>query len=159
MYACLLMDLNKINKNKNVMHLKKTKTKDGPDQRDKIIGARLRARRNLLKLSQTELGKAVGLTFQQIQKYEHGTNKISAGRIIDFSEVLNTPINFFFAGLSRIDEKTPKALIVSDIAQDSLDEDPLTNKETTALVRAYYAITDEKKRKNILNLIKSMADE
>lgn len=139
--------------------IKKIKTKDGPDQRDKVIGARLRARRNLLKLSQTELGKAVGLTFQQIQKYEHGTNKISAGRLIDFSEVLKTPINFFFAGLSKIDEKTPKTLAVSDVSQESLEEDPMTNKETTALVRAYYAIEDEKKRKNILNLIKSIADE
>lgn len=143
----------------NTVKKRRIKTKDGPDSRDKVIGARLRARRNLLKFSQTDLGRAVGLTFQQIQKYEHGTNKISAGRLIDFSEVLKTPINFFFAGLSTIDEKTPRALAVSDITQESLEEDPLVNKETTALVRAYYAIKDEKKRKTVLNLIKSMGDE
>jgi len=142
------------------MNQKRTKTKDGPDQRDKIIGARLRARRNLLKLSQTDLGKAVGLTFQQIQKYEYGTNKLSAGRIVDFSEVLNTPVNFFFAGLGRIDEKTPKTLANPDTSiQDNLEKDPLTNKETGALLRAYYAIDDVKKRKAILSLLKSMAEE
>ena len=64
------------------------KTKDSAGSRDKIFGLRLRQRRTFLGFSQQMLGDAVGMTFQQIQKYEHGTNKISASRLIDFSKVL-----------------------------------------------------------------------
>ncbi len=138
--------------------LKRRKTKEGPDDRDKVIGQRLRARRNFLGLSQEKIGKAVGLTFQQVQKYEHGSNKISAVRLVDFCDVLNVSINYFYAGLTDIGEKTPKLLNVSDNAQETLDGDPLARKETVELLKYYYQIEDEKLRKSVLKLVRQMAE-
>jgi len=138
--------------------LKRRKTKEGADERDKIIGMRLRARRNFLGLSQEKIGKAVGLTFQQVQKYEHGSNKISAIRLVDFCDVLNVPISYFYAGLADIGEKTPKLLAVSDNQQESLDADPMLRKETVELLKYYYQIEDEKLRKSVLKLVRQMAE-
>lgn len=132
------------------------KTKDKPDDRDVIIGARLRARRKLLKISQKELGNAVGITFQQIQKYERGTNKIGAVRLADFCTALQVPIAYFFGGLTDIGEKTPKTLMLSDNPQERLDDDPMLKKETIELVRAYYNIKDPKIRQNLIKLAQSM---
>lgn len=133
------------------------KTKESAGSRDKIFGMRLRQRRTFLGYSQQTLGDAVGMTFQQIQKYEHGTNKISAARLIDFSKVLNVPIAYFYAGLGDIGEKTPKGLIVSDTKQASLDEDPILKKESTQLLKFYYQIKDEQLRKTVQKLVRDMA--
>ncbi len=135
------------------------KTKESAGSRDKIFGLRLRQRRTFLGFSQQTLGEAVGMTFQQIQKYEHGTNKISAARLIDFSKVLNVPINYFYAGLGDIGEKTPKGLVVSDTAQTSLDEDPILKKESTQLLKYYYQIKDEALRKSVQKLVRQMAEQ
>lgn len=135
------------------------KTKDSAGGRDKVFGLRLRQRRTFLGLSQQVLGEAVGMTFQQIQKYEHGTNKMSASRLVDFSKVLSVPISYFFAGLTDIGEKTPKALMVSDVSQASLDEDPILRKESTQLLKYYYEIKDEDLRKSVQNLVRQMAEQ
>ena len=71
------------------------KTKIGPDDRDRVIGERLRAYRDINGLSQTELGEAIGVTFQQVQKYERGKNKVSVSRLIDICKILNTPPHEF----------------------------------------------------------------
>lgn len=133
------------------------KTKESAGSRDKIFGMRLRQRRTFLGYSQQTLGDAVGMTFQQIQKYEHGTNKISAARLIDFAKVLNVPVNYFYAGLGDIGEKTPKGLIVSDRSQASLEEDPILKKESTQLLKYYYQIKDEDLRKSVQKLVRQMA--
>lgn len=135
------------------------KTKDTAGTRDKVFGSRLRQRRNFLGMSQQSLGEAVGLTFQQVQKYEHGTNKISAARLIDFSEVLQVPVSYFFGGLTDIGEKTPRALIVSDTEQTSLQDDPILSKESAQLLKNYYRIEDAELRKSVLKLVKQMADQ
>lgn len=135
------------------------KTKDSAGSRDKIFGMRLRQRRTFLGYSQQMLGDAVGMTFQQIQKYEHGTNKISASRLIDFSRVLGVPVSYFFAGVGDIGEKTPKALMVSDVSQASLDEDPMLKKESVQLLKYYYEITDEEMRKSIQKIVRQMAEQ
>ncbi len=77
---------------------KKQVSRSGPI--DIHVGARVRLRRNLLGLSQTDLGKAVGVTFQQLQKYEKGTNRISPSRLFNLSRVLDVPISYFFEDLS-----------------------------------------------------------
>lgn len=135
------------------------KTKDSAGNRDKIFGMRLRQRRTFLGFSQQMLGEAVGMTFQQIQKYEHGTNKMSASRLVDFSKVLGVPVSYFYAGVGDIGEKTPKALMVSDNAQASLDEDPMLKKESTQLLKYYYEINDEEMRKSIQKLVRQMAEQ
>ncbi|MCB1537478.1 MAG: helix-turn-helix transcriptional regulator [Rhodospirillales bacterium] len=135
------------------------KTKESAGTRDKVFGSRLRQRRTFLGYSQQTLGEAVGMTFQQIQKYEHGTNKISAARLVDFSRVLNVPISYFYAGLGDIGEKTPRALAVSDVSQASLDDDPILKKESTQLLKYYYKIKDEALRKSVQKLVRQMAEQ
>ena len=135
------------------------KTKDSAGNRDKVFGMRLRQRRTFLGFSQQTLGDAVGMTFQQIQKYEHGTNKISASRLLDFSRVLEVPVNYFYAGLGEIGEKTPKSLMVSDISQASLDDDVMLKKESTQLLKYYYEIDDEDLRKSVQKLVRQMAEQ
>ncbi|MBU6235253.1 MAG: helix-turn-helix transcriptional regulator [Alphaproteobacteria bacterium] len=124
-----------------------------------MFGSRLRQRRMFLGLSQQQLGDSVGMTFQQIQKYEHGTNKMSAARLVDFSRVLGVPVSYFYAGVSDIGEKTPKALMVSDVSQASLDEDPMLKKESTQLLKYYYEIDDEELRKSVQKLVRQMAEQ
>ncbi|HEY8964476.1 MAG TPA: helix-turn-helix transcriptional regulator [Alphaproteobacteria bacterium] len=135
------------------------KTKDIAGSRDKVFGLRLRQRRNFLGMSQQMLGDAVGLTFQQVQKYEHGTNKISAARLIDFAAILKVPVSYFFGGLADIGEKTPRSLAVSDNDQNSLEDDPILKKESTQLLKNYYRIKDTELRKSVQKLVKQMADQ
>lgn len=144
---------------KDLMPKPVRKTKESAGSRDKVFGLRLRQRRTFLGFSQQTLGDAVGMTFQQIQKYEHGTNKISAARLIDFSKVLNVSINYFYAGLGDIGEKTPKGLVVSDNTQATLDEDPILKKESTQLLKYYYQIKDEGLRKSVQKLVRQMAEQ
>jgi len=135
------------------------KTKDSAGNRDKVFGSRLRQRRMFLGYSQQVLGESVGMTFQQIQKYEHGTNKISASRLVDFSRVLGVPVSYFYAGLGDIGEKTPKALMVSDVAQTPLEDDPILKKESTQLLKYYYEIKDEQLRKSVQKLVRQMSEQ
>jgi transcriptional regulator with XRE-family HTH domain len=135
----------------------KGKTKLKADDRDKIIGARLRSRRKLLGMSQRDLGDVIDITFQQIQKYENGKNKIGAARLMDFCNALKVPITFFYAGLGDIGEKTPSSMKISDNPQESLESDIMLKKETIDLVKSYYSIEDSKIRQNVMKTIQSMA--
>ena len=125
------------------------------------VGARLRLRRTLLGISQEKLGEAVGLTFQQIQKYERGANRVGASRLYEFSRVLDIPVSYFF---EEMNEKTvasrgrriaPNSL--SDQDQAELASNPLARRETLELVRAYYKIESPKVRKRIFELVKALA--
>lgn len=136
---------------------KPRKTKFKADERDKLIGARLRARRKLLGMSQRDLGEVIDITFQQIQKYENGRNKVGAARLVDFCEALKVPITYFFAGLGDIGEKTPELMKLSDNKQENLQDDIMMRKETIDLVKAYYAINDPKIRQNVMKTVQSMA--
>lgn len=131
------------------------KNKRSPDMKDKVIGSRIKAYRDIAGISQSELGAAVGVTFQQIQKYEHGTNKLSVGRLIEICSALKVSVNNFLKGIDAISsDEESMALSVSDNEQESLSPDPMTSKETTELLRVYYSVTDEKKRKSIVKFIK-----
>jgi len=128
---------------------------DTPHPIDAHVGGRLRARRALMGLSQEKLGEAVGLTFQQVQKYERGTNRISASRLWDMSKALGVEIAYFFEGL----ENRTGLTAVTGVAEDaeSFEGDPLSRKESIELIRAYYRITDVTLRKRILDLTRSIA--
>ena len=123
---------------------------------DTHVGSRLRQRRALLGMSQTDLGKAVGLTFQQVQKYERGFNRISSSRLFEFSKVLDVPVAHFFDGMDAsvgtIKRKPgrPKAV---DKSPDALN----TKRETLELVRAYYKIRSKSLRNKTLDLIQALA--
>lgn len=131
--------------------------KSEPNPIDIHVGHRLRARRTLLGLSQEKVGEAMGLTFQQVQKYERGANRIGASRLWDMSRILNCPISYFF---EEIDDKTdgasPRHANGSN-ASSSNDDDPLIQRETLELVRAYYAITNYQVRRRIYDLARSLA--
>jgi transcriptional regulator with XRE-family HTH domain len=114
-------------------------------------------RRTLLGLSQEKLGEAVGLTFQQIQKYERGANRIGASRLFEFSRILDVPVSFFFDDMSeRFKAAGAAAFGLADQPQPTLDPDPLTRRETLELVRAYYRIHDPQVRKRLFELTKSL---
>lgn len=134
--------------------------KGKPNPVDIHVGQRLRMRRSLLGLSQEKLSEAIGLTFQQVQKYERGTNRISASRLYQFSKILDVPVTYFFDNIAGNDKIAANKLRygLSDNEQDAFSgEDVLSNKETIELVRIYYSIKDPKVRKDLLNMIKSMA--
>jgi transcriptional regulator with XRE-family HTH domain len=129
-----------------------------PSPVDIHVGSRVRLRRTLLGLSQEKLGEAVGLTFQQIQKYERGANRIGASRLFEFSRILDVPVSFFFDDMSeRVAGADGSAAGgMADQPQPSLEPDPLTRRETLELVRAYYRIADPQIRKRLFELTKSL---
>ncbi len=133
---------------------------------DTHVGARIRLRRTLLGMSQERLGEALGLTFQQVQKYERGVNRVGASRLFDLSRVLDVPISFFFDDMSEASAQSAapgplagrRSLGFAD-QQDGLGDEMLHRRETLELVRAYYRILDPNQRKTVFALIKSMAPE
>ncbi len=138
----------------------KRKTKGTANTVDVHVGQRLRVRRSLLGLSQEKLADAIGLTFQQVQKYERGMNRISAGRLYQFSKILDVPVAYFFEQLGHSAENQNNMSIrgLSDSDQEGfLPADLMQSKETLDLIRAYYSITNEETRKNIYKFVKSMA--
>jgi transcriptional regulator with XRE-family HTH domain len=130
-----------------------------PSPIDVHVGSRIRLRRTLLGMSQERLGDQLGLTFQQVQKYERGVNRVGASRLFDLARVLDVPISFFFddmpdnlvggMGASR------RAAGLQE-GQDPFGEDAMTRRETLELVRAYYRISDPNQRKKVFDLIKAL---
>lgn len=135
--------------------------KDGrPSPIDVHVGTRIRLRRTLLAMSQERLGDALGLTFQQVQKYERGVNRVGASRLFDLSRVLDVPISFFFDDMPETvagpnSTASRRSVGFSD-AQDPFGDDTMSRRETLELVRAYYRIADPALRKKVFELIKSM---
>jgi transcriptional regulator with XRE-family HTH domain len=129
---------------------------------DVHVGARMRQRRTLLGMSQSKLGDAVGLTFQQIQKYERGSNRMGSSRLFEFAKVLDVPVSHFF------EEMPANALSgrpMSGRGRKSFSEagtpfeqgkDPLIKRETLELVRAYYKIREARVRKRIFEMVKAV---
>jgi transcriptional regulator with XRE-family HTH domain len=126
---------------------------------DRAVGGRVRQRRIMMGLSQTALADSVGLTFQQVQKYESGANRISASRLYEFGDVLNVPISYFFDGLSEDEgDQAPVAMPQPDaLLQDFRN---LVNKrETLEFIRAYYKIEDPEMRRQLVALVKRAASD
>lgn len=133
---------------------KQRKGKGGPNPIDVYVGSRVRLRRTLLGMSQGKLAETVDLTFQQIQKYEIGSNRIGASRLYQLSRVLDVPVSFFY------DEMPGNTWDMdSDIAEDlsePFQQDQLARRETLELVRAYYQISDPVVRRRMLGLAKAL---
>ncbi|MBT5767602.1 helix-turn-helix domain-containing protein [Emcibacteraceae bacterium] len=128
--------------------------KSSPDPVDIHVGARVRLRRTLLGMSQEKLGKALGLTFQQVQKYERGANRIGSSRLFQLSKILDVPVSFFFDEMTT--DTTQKADGMAEGNKQVFEVDKLSRRETLELVRAYYKITDPSVRKKIFEMVKAV---
>ncbi len=131
-----------------------------PNPVDIHVGARVRLRRTLLGMSQEKLGEAIGLTFQQVQKYERGTNRVSASRLYDLSGVLDVPVQFFFDEMANeVSDQAPRLRAgIEDAQTIEFEPEPMAKRETLELVRAYYRVKDPKVRKRIFELCKAMSN-
>lgn len=130
-----------------------------PHPIDIHVGARIRLRRQLLGMSQKALAEELGITFQQIQKFERGMNRIAAGRLHGAARALDVPISFFFDALpTALDGRAPppRGLLPAE-AWNEMENDTLHRRETLKLVRAYHTVPDPTLRKRILDLVRSLA--
>lgn len=129
---------------------------------DVHVGLRIRERRRSLNLTQRAVGNAIGLTFQQVQKYEYGSNRIGSSRLYEFAKVLDVPISYFF-------ERMPAEALngsarlrrngFGDVASPFADgKDPLTSRETRELVDAYYQIREVRLRRRVYELLRTAGD-
>jgi transcriptional regulator with XRE-family HTH domain len=120
-----------------------------PDPIDVYVGARVRARRLLIGMNQETLARELGLTFQQVQKYEGGTNRISASRLSQIADVLGVSIDYFYQGLE------PDGAMPSPPEQQA--QERMQRPETIELIRSYYAIPDPEARERFLQMVKTVA--
>jgi transcriptional regulator with XRE-family HTH domain len=136
---------------------------DAPNPVDIYVGQKLKARRNLIGITQEVLAESTGITFQQIQKYEKGRNRLSASRLFQFSRVLDVPVSYFFEGFFSTDAGIGLQGGFADNDHEAFEsevdasDDIMLQKETIDLVRTYYNVTDEKLRKDFLKMLKQMA--
>lgn len=128
--------------------------KKTPNPIDKHVGSRVRMRRMMLGMSQEKLGDSLGLTFQQVQKYEKGTNRIGASRLQQISGILQVPVSFFFEGAPRAEghhgglSEAPSPAYVSDF---------LATSDGLSLTKAFMRIKDAKLRRRIVDLVQQIA--
>ena len=128
--------------------------KKAPNPIDKHVGSRVRMRRMMLSMSQEKLGDALGLTFQQVQKYEKGTNRIGASRLQQISHILQVPVAFFFEGAPNLSgqpdgmKEAPSPAYVSDF---------LATSDGLALTKAFMRIKEQKLRRRIVDLVEEIA--
>ena len=123
-----------------------------PAPADQHIGARIRMRRSILNMSQEKLGELLGVTFQQVQKYEKGTNRVGGSRLAKAAEVLGVSPGFFFEGL-EVDSTTGEAAELSETAQF------LTTREGVRLTRAFVTISDPTVRQKVLGLVEALSGQ
>ena len=130
----------------------------GPDPVDLHVGAQVRARRVLLGLSQEKLAEGLGVTFQQVQKYERGSNRISASRLYSMTQILDVPITYFFEGVDDHKGANFRQMAASTGRESGQEfpEDMMRRKETLSLLRHYYSIQDGNLRQRFSELLKGV---
>ena len=127
---------------------------------DVHVGKRVRLRRTLLGMSQEQLGASLNITFQQVQKYERGANRISASRLWDISQILDVQISYFFDDMTDDTMRlSPRRVSRGENIDfdDNNAREPMARRETLELVRTYYSIESSKVRKRISEMVKSLA--
>jgi transcriptional regulator with XRE-family HTH domain len=127
--------------------------KKSPNPVDKHVGSRVRMRRLMLDMSQEKLGSALGLTFQQVQKYEKGTNRIGASRLQHISEILQVPVAFFFEGAPTLQQRGR----LPDVPSPAYVTDFLATSDGLALTKAFMRIKEPAMRRSIVTLVKLIA--
>ncbi|MFT5776786.1 helix-turn-helix domain-containing protein [Hyphomonas sp.] len=123
-----------------------------PSGIDRVVGQRVRWRRRELKLTQERLGELLNLTFQQVQKYEKGVNRVSAGRLFEIASVLGVPITYFYEGAEGFVEHENAQAI-----EDGKAHAPVMNSETLELIAAFQKIEDNSLRKSLLGTVRAAA--
>jgi transcriptional regulator with XRE-family HTH domain len=138
--------------------MRKPVAEEGPDPIDRHVGTRIRGRRVGLRVSQTKLGHSIGVTFQQIQKYESGTNRVGASNLFKIAKALGVEVSFFFEGVSR-DEAAivGPSLGFAEPPQQSFDINPMNSRESFELMHNYFRIPDPVVRKRLFQLIRILA--
>jgi len=125
---------------------------------DAAVGAQVRLRRILLGMSQEAVSQSLGLTFQQLQKYEHGTNRISGSRLYQLSLILHCPVSYFFETVDvEGGPEAAEAAVMGVAEADEVPSDLMKKRKTVELVRAFYAIGDAKQQNATLALLKALA--
>lgn len=131
-------------------------TKKAPNPIDKHVGSRVRMRRMMLAMSQEKLGDALGLTFQQVQKYEKGTNRIGASRLQQIANILQVPVSFFFEGVPDLGDVAARDGM-GEAPSPSYVSDFLATSDGLALTKAFMRIHDVKLRRRIVDLVEHIA--
>ncbi len=140
---------------------KKRIPKGTPNLIDKYVGSRVRARRVGLRLSQTNLGQAIGVTFQQIQKYENGSNRVGASNLYKIANALSVEVSFFFTAIPEDIAKAgliPRGKTMAEPPAAQFDHDPMSSRETIELMHNYFRIPDPLVRKRLFQFVKTLAD-
>ncbi len=130
-----------------------------PNPVDVHVGQRLRQRRVLVGLSQEKLARMVGITFQQVQKYERGANRIVASRLYQLAQVLDVPISYFFDDLNAQTANDVGTPSVASSDADVLGHDVMAERETLDLVRTYYSIDNEQIRRRAFDLLRALSKQ
>lgn len=130
-----------------------------PHPVDIHVGRRLRLKRTFLGLSQEAVGKQIGVTFQQIQKYERGINRMGASRLYDFSKALGVQVSYFFDGFGDYANDESAMMWAAEPNAPVFEHDTMNNRETLEVMRAYYRIKNPALRKRVVELIKAMSVE
>lgn len=130
-----------------------------PNPVDAHVGNRVRMRRMLLGMSQEKLGELLGLTFQQVQKYEKGVNRVGASRLYELSRVLSVPVQFFYEDVQDVNDGTDAAPGFGESASESYVVEFLSSREGLELNKSFVKITDPKLRRTVIDLVRSLAAE
>lgn len=132
---------------------------DGPDPIDRHVGTRIRGRRVGLRISQTKLGQAIGVTFQQIQKYESGTNRVGASNLFKIAKALGVDVSFFFEGVSDdvLNPALSEAPGFADAPAAAFEGNPMNSREAFEFMHNYYRIPDPTVRKRLFQLVRILA--
>jgi transcriptional regulator with XRE-family HTH domain len=131
--------------------------KKAPNPTDRHVGSRVRMRRMMLGMSQEKLGDALGLTFQQVQKYEKGTNRIGASRLQQIAHILQVQVSFFFEGAPSVQSPLrPEGL--AEAPSPTYVSEFLATSDGLALTKAFMRISDSKLRRRIVDLVEQIAD-
>lgn len=128
-----------------------------PNPIDVHVGGRIRMRRNMLGMSQEKLGESLGITFQQVQKYEKGTNRVGASRLQDIASILNTPVSFFFEDAPN--KESSANPVRAEEGPNAFALEFCTSAEGLMLNRAFVKIQNPKLRRRVIDLVRAMAQE
>jgi transcriptional regulator with XRE-family HTH domain len=140
--------------------MRKPVSEEGPDPIDRHVGTRIRGRRVGLRISQTKLGQSIGVTFQQIQKYESGTNRVGASNLFKIAKTLGVEVAFFFEGVIR-NEISAMALAdgggLAEPPAQPFEVNPMNSREAFELMHNYFRIPDPTVRKRLFQLVRILA--
>jgi transcriptional regulator with XRE-family HTH domain len=139
--------------------MRKPVAEEGPDPIDRHVGTRIRGRRVGLRISQTKLGQSIGVTFQQIQKYESGTNRVGASNLFKIAKALGVDVSFFFEGVppSEFESIPEPAPGLADSPAQPFEGNPMNSRESFELMHNYFRIPDPLVRKRLFQLVRILA--